>query len=196
MKNIIIKRASCAILIFLMCSRLNYSNIQNRHLISADNNTTTNLVSTFENAEHEKSTDNLNDTVQMTVKGNTPSTYVTYDETLVISSTQTSVILGASEEIVELKPTNKNHSQFVEFFLLTSECKQEYIPIIENNDNDTHGNVSPILYSNTLSSGTYHRSTTIKTNDSNVIVGYIMFISGATLIFLKFTNINKIKKEL
>ena len=197
MKNIIIKRAYCAILIFLMCSRLYYNNIQSRHVISTDNSTATNLVSTFQNAEHEKSADNLNDTVPLTIKANTPLTFVTDNETIVISSTQTPLVIGTSHEIIESKTANKNHSQSAEFFLQTSDSKQEYVPTMENaNDTHIYINATPIVYNHTPSGRTYHRSSTIRTNDSNVIVGYIMFIAGATLIFLKFTNINKVKKEL
>lgn len=189
MKNVVIKKASCAILLFLLCSRLSYYNTQNKHPISA-NNTTPVVVNVGKGSEISK------DTVYVVSEEYTTSTIVADKGIIKNIPTGEQVVITLSEGNMNAKTATKNHIQTGKVFITTSELQHKYIPFVNNsNVIQVNNNNSPALYTNARLMGSFNGSN-IKTIDSSILLGFTMFITGASLIILKFSTINKVKKEL
>lgn len=190
MKNVVIKKASCAILLFLMCSRLSYYNTQKKHPISANNTTTPVVV----NAD--KGTEISKDTVYVVSEEYTTSTIVADKGVITNTPTGAQVVIMLTEGNMNAKTAGKNHIRTGKFFITTSELQHEYVPMADNpNVIQVNNNNSPTIYTNARLMGSFNGSN-IKTIDSSIVLGFTMFITGASLIILKFSTINKVKKEL
>jgi hypothetical protein len=190
MKNVVIKKANYAILLFLMCSRLSYYNTQNKHTISANNNTTPVVV----NAD--KGTEISKDTVYVVSDKYTTSTIVADKGVITNTPSGAQVVITLTEGDMNAKIASKNHIHTGKFFITTSELQHEYVPIAGNhNVIQVHNNNFPAIYTNARLMGSFNGSN-ITTIDSSIVLGFTMFITGASLIILKFSTINKVKKGL
>lgn len=189
MKNVVIKKASWAILLFLMCSRLSYFNTQNKHTISA-NNTTPVIVNANKGTEISK------DAVYVVSEGYTTSKIVADKEVITSTPTGPQVVIMLTEGNMNAKTASKNHIPTGELFITTNDIQYQYIPVAGNpNVIQVNNNNSPILYTNARLMGSSNGSNS-NTINSSIVLGYAMFITGASLIILKFSTINKVKKEL